>query len=42
MYMNKISVVIGEKVKCGIYSPVVVYDKQMGELYLVMASDFGG
>ena len=34
--------VIGEKVKHGIYSPVVVYDKQMGKLYLVMASDFGG
>lgn len=33
---------IGEKVKHGIYSPVVVYDKQMGKLYLVMASDFGG
>lgn len=34
--------VIGEKVKHGIYSLVVVYDKQMGKLYLVMASDFGG
>ena len=32
----------GKKVKYGIYSPVVVYDKQNGKLYLVMASDFGG
>lgn len=32
----------GKKVKYGIYSPVVVYDKQNGKLYLVMVSDFGG
>lgn len=32
----------GKKVSRGIYSPVAVYDKQNGKLYLTMSTDFGG